>query len=199
VQFFKLCAEEGSTGRAAGRKKYHRLRKLLRTFPRCGHLLLPAVCPVGDLSIFTFRSGFFDGSAWEESMVSGRAPSGAGRSNLDVANANARNGYITVCWPASAPPNRYQLVANVGGARKTIGEFIIPKSPFAGRIPVAVAEPGPFIVVGEADMLDVAGTIALFSQAQSGQDFEFDPGTADILGTPGTLLMAEHMKLKRGA
>ncbi|RFC68294.1 hypothetical protein [Mesorhizobium denitrificans] len=132
-------------------------------------------------------------------MAIGQAPSGGGASGLSVANANSRNGYITVCWPSSAPPNRYQLVANVGGIKKIIGEFNIPKSPFAGRIPVTVSEPGPFIVVGDADMLDVAGTIALFSKNASAQDFQFDPATSIILGTPGTLVMAEHMKLKRGA
>jgi len=117
----------------------------------------------------------------------------------DAANANARNSYITVCWSSSAPPNLFRLVANIGGVKRAIGEFAVPKSPFAGRIPVAVSEPGPFIVVGDADMLDVAGTIALFSKSTSAQDFEFDSATADILGTPGSLVMAEHMKLKRGA
>ncbi|MGC4025477.1 MAG: hypothetical protein QM744_10195 [Mesorhizobium sp.] len=132
-------------------------------------------------------------------MAFGQAPSGVGASGLNVANANTRNGYITVCWPSSAPPNKYQLIANVGGIKKVVGEFTIPRSSFAGRIPVTIAEPGPFIVVGDADMLDVAGTIALFSKSSSAQGFEFDPATAGILGTPGTLVMAEHMKLKRGA
>jgi hypothetical protein len=106
--------------------------------------------------------------------------------------------YITVSWPPSAWPNKYRLVANIGGAQITIGEFVIPNSQFAGRIPVLVTASGPFMVAGSGAEMRMAGSIALFSQAAPGVS-AYDAATTEILGTAGTIVSVETADIGAGA
>jgi hypothetical protein len=105
---------------------------------------------------------------------------------------------IAVSWPPSAWPNKYQLVANIGGAQTTIGEFVIPNSQFAGRIPVLVNASGPFMVAGSGAAMTMAGSIALFSQAAPGVS-AYDAATMEILGSAGTIVSVEKAEIGAGA
>lgn len=93
--------------------------------------------------------------------------------------------YIIVSWPPYAKPNKYQIVANVGGAQMTIGEFIVPRSPFAGRIPVRVKAQGPFTVADSSAAMGRPGNIALFSKTSPAAAAAYDPTTSQMLGAAG--------------
>ncbi len=94
--------------------------------------------------------------------------------------------HIIVSWPPSAKPNKYQIIANIGGAQTTIGEFVVPKSPFAGRIPVPVKARGPFTIAGGSAAMMIPGRIALFSKASPDAAPAYDLLTREMLGVPGT-------------
>jgi len=94
--------------------------------------------------------------------------------------------HIIVSWQASAKPSKYQIVANLRGAQTTIGEFVVPRSPFAGRIPVPVKAPGPFTVAGGSAAMMIPGRIALFSKASPDAAPAYDLATREMLGVPGT-------------
>ena len=107
--------------------------------------------------------------------------------------------YITVSWPPSAKPNTYRVVANVDGAQTTIGEFTVPRSPFAGRMPVLVKADGPFIVAGAAAAMSAVGSIALFAQAGPDAAMTYDPATTEMLGAAGADLRVEKPTRGTGA
>lgn len=110
---------------------------------------------------------------------------------VGAVGAVGASNYITVSWRPYAKPNKYQIVANVGGVQKTIGEFIVPKSPFAGRIPVLVNAPGPFTVAGSSAAMKMPGSIALFSQASPDAIPAYDAATWGMLGTAGATVSVE--------
>ena len=93
--------------------------------------------------------------------------------------------HIMLSWSPSAKPNKYQVVANLGGAQTTIGEFVVPRSPFAGRIPVRVKAPGPFTVAGGEAAMTVHGSIALFSKTSPSATAHYDAATLEMLGDGG--------------
>ena len=103
--------------------------------------------------------------------------------------------YIIVSWPPSAKRNKYHIVANVGGAQKTIGEFTVPKSPFAGRIPVLLKAAGHFTVAGSSAEMTTAGNIALFSHTGPGAAATYDAATREMLGAAGTTVSVKRGKL----
>jgi hypothetical protein len=113
--------------------------------------------------------------------------------------ASTGGGFITISWPPSTWPNKYQLVANIGGTQTTIGEFVIPNSQFAGRLPVLVnTSSGPFMVAGSGAEMRMAGSIALFSQAAHGVS-AYDAATTEILGSAGTIVSVEKAEIGAGA
>lgn len=117
-----------------------------------------------------------------------------------MAHAGALAGdYITVSWRPSAKPNKYQIVANVGGAQTVIGEFIVPNSPFAGRLPVRVKAEGPFTVAGDAAAMSAMGSLALFSASGPGGAFAYDPATTEMLGAAGAHVPVERSTPRAGA
>ena len=93
--------------------------------------------------------------------------------------------YIMLSWPPSARPNKYQIVANLGGAQTTIGEFVVPRRPFAGRIPDPVKARGPFNVADGDAAMAVHGSIALFSKASDSDAANYDAATLEMLGDGG--------------
>lgn len=110
-------------------------------------------------------------------------------SSVSIAGALACN-YIIVSWLPYARPNKYQIVANVAGTKKTIGEFVVPNSPYAGRLPVVVTESGPFTVSGSSAEMMIPGSISLFS-ARAGAAADYDAETLEMLGAAGTTVSVE--------
>ncbi|QKC98598.1 hypothetical protein [Mesorhizobium sp. NZP2298] len=94
--------------------------------------------------------------------------------------------HITVSWRPWAKPNTYQIVANLGGVQTTIGQFIVPRSPFAGRIPVPVKARGPFTVAGGSAAMMTQGRIAVFSKTSPDAAATYDEATWEMLGKAGT-------------
>ncbi|MBZ9993110.1 hypothetical protein [Mesorhizobium sp. BH1-1-4] len=112
------------------------------------------------------------------------APSSASNAGLLACN------HIIVSWLPYARPNKYQIVANVGGTQKTIGEFVVPNSPYAGRLPVVVTASGPFTVAGSSAAMTRPGSISLFS-TRAGAAAAYDAETMEMLGAAGTTVSVE--------
>jgi hypothetical protein len=106
--------------------------------------------------------------------------------SVAAAQGMPTDNHVIVSWAPSAKPNRYQIVANLGGVQTTIGEFVVPRSPFAGRIPVPVKASGPFIVAGGNITMTIPGRIALFSRAGSSIAATYDAATLGMLGDAGS-------------
>ena len=107
--------------------------------------------------------------------------------------------YVIVSWRPYAKANKYQIVANLDGAQTTIGEFFVPRSSFAGRVPVLVKAAGPFTVAGSSAAMKNPGNIALFSEAYPGAAMAYDTATREMLGETGSTVLAEKATQGAGA
>ncbi|WP_140707345.1 hypothetical protein [Mesorhizobium sp. B2-3-12] len=105
---------------------------------------------------------------------------------MAAAQGAPNDDHIILSWRLSAKPNKYLIIANLDGAKATIGEFVVPRSHFAGRIPVPVKARGPFTVAdGDAAMM-VNGRIALFSKTNPNAAATYDAATLEMLGDAGS-------------
>ena len=95
------------------------------------------------------------------------------------------NDYIKIEYPTSTSPNRYHIVANIGGNQTIIGNFTVPKGSFAGSIAVSVNVLGPFTVADSGAAMSRPGSIALYTESAEGS-ISYDPATTSILGAAGT-------------
>jgi hypothetical protein len=107
--------------------------------------------------------------------------------------------YLIVSWRPYAKANKYQIVANLDGVQTTIGAFVVPRSSFAGRLPVLVKVPGPFTIAGSGAAMANPGNIALFSEAYSGAALGYDTATQEMLGDAGSTVLAEKATQGAGA
>ena len=94
--------------------------------------------------------------------------------------------YLSVAFPVGTQPNKYFIVANLRGVQTVIGDFTVPKSPFAGSLAVMVSAHGSFDVAGSGDMMAAAQSIGLFTQSNPTSDIAYDTETTSILGPAGT-------------
>ena len=99
---------------------------------------------------------------------------------------NISDNYIRVMWDETSLAGTYFIVMNERGARKVIGEFVIPPGGYKGRMFVCVNAQGSFVVAGDSGALNADMSIGLCTRRGPAEDLDYDPATTAILGAAGT-------------